>query len=178
MKEWNVVLTSHANQERRLLSELAGLGEFQSTGFREVIVGQVPNPSEFLEILLKRWQEQLFLPEMLSTVVPVRVVFPFTLGNLLGLLEDQVKPLALEIGEEPFYVRLKRRGHKGEIASQEVEQVLDRFLKEELDSLGFTPSIDFQNPGVIVVVEIIHNQCGVGLITWDLKARYPFIKVK
>jgi len=78
MKEWNVVLTSHANQERRLLSELAGLGEFQSTGFREVIIGLVPNTPEFLETLLKRWQEQLFLPEMLSTVAPVRAVFPFT----------------------------------------------------------------------------------------------------
>ena len=178
MKEWNVVLTSHANQEGHLLAELVGLGEFQTTGFREVIIGKVPDIPTFLETLGRRWQEQLFLPEMLSTVVPVRTVFPFTPETLLGRLEDQVKPLTPEIGEQPFYVRLKRRGHKGEIATQEVEQALDRFLKEEIITLGLTPTIDFHNPGVIVVVETIHNQCGVGLITRDLKARYPFIKVK
>jgi len=178
MKEWNVVLTSHANQERRLLSELVGLGEFHSTGFREVIIGLVPDTQEFLETLRQRWLDQLFLPEILSTVVPVGAVFPFTLDTLLGRLEDQVKPYAPEIGEQPFYVRLKRRGHKGELATQEVEQALDRFLKEEIAALGLTPTIDFHDPGVIVVVETIHNQCGVGLITREVKARYPFIKVK
>jgi len=29
-----------------------------------------------------------------------------------------------------------------------------------------------------VVVEIIHNQCGLGLITREMKERYPFIKLK
>jgi len=178
LKDWNVVLTSQANQERRLLLELAGLGEFQSTGFREVIIGKAPDVGEFLETLLRRWQEQPFLPEILSTVVPVRTMFPFTLENLGPRLEEQVKPLAPEIGAQPFYVRLKRRGHKGELMSQEIEQALDRFLKEEIAALGLTPTIDFTDPGVIVVLETLHNQCGVGLITREMKNRYPFIKVR
>lgn len=178
MPEWNVVLTSHTNQEQRLRLELADLGEFRPTGFREVLTGQVPDTLAFLERLRKRWLEQPFLPEILSTVVPVRAMFPFTLENLVARLEEHLKPLAPEIGAQPFYVRLKRRGHKGVIASQEVEQALDRFLKEEIAALGLTPTIDFTDPGVIVVVETIHTQCGVGLITREMKARYPFVKVK
>ncbi len=177
MKEWNVVLTSHTNQEQRLLHELVGLGEFQPSGFRGVIVGLVPDPHTFLETLRQRWQEQPFLPEILSTAVPVRAMFPFTLEDLMTRLHEHLRPFAREIGDRPFYVRLKRRGHKGIIHSQEVEQALDRFLLEEITALGFSPVIDFTEPQCLVVVELIHNQCGVALITQEHKAHYPFIKV-
>jgi len=175
MHEWNVVLTSHPNQEDRLLQELAGLGEFQSSGFREVIVGLVADLRTFLETLRHRWQTQPFLPEFLSTVVPVRAMFSFTLENLINRLQEHLAPLAREIGGRPFYVRLKRRGHKGKIHSQEVEQDLDAFLKEEIAAQGFSPVIDFAEPECVVVVELVHNQAGVGLITREHLARYPFL---
>ena len=175
MHEWNVVLTSHPKKEQRLLQELVGLGEFQPSGFREVIVGLVADLQAFLEILRHRWQEQLFLPEILSTVAPVRAMFPFTLDDLRDRLQKHLEPLAREIGGRPFYVRLKRRGHKGKIHSQDVEQALDLFLKEKIAGLGFSPVIDFTEPECLVVVELIHNQCGVGLITREDQARYPFL---
>lgn len=178
MKEWNVVLTSHPNQERRLLQELVGLGEFQPSGFREVIIGLVGDLNTFLETLRHRWQKQPFLPEILSTVIPVRAMFPFTTADLMTRLQEHLTPLAQEIGDRSFYVRLKRRGHKGELHSQEIEQALDRFLTEEITTLGFSPVIDFTEPQCIVVVELIHNQGGVGFMTQEHKARYPFIKVR
>jgi tRNA(Ser,Leu) C12 N-acetylase TAN1 len=178
MKEWNVALTSQTNQERRLLLELADLGEFQASGFREVIVGKVADTAAFLETLCQRWQVQPFLPEILSSVVPVTVMFSFTLEDLMTRLEKHLTSVASAIGNHPFYVRLKRRGHKGVIHSQELEQALDRFLTEKIAALGFTPAIDFAEPQCIVAVEIIHNQCGVGLITQELKARYPFLKMR
>jgi tRNA(Ser,Leu) C12 N-acetylase TAN1 len=178
MKEWNVVLTSQMDQERRLLRELEGLGEFSPSGFREVIIGKVPDLTIFLETLKEYWEGKAFFPQLLSTVVPVRRVFPFTLENLVDRLQEEVRPLAAEIRDQAFYVRMKRRGHKGEISSLEVEQALDHFLKEELTSRGFSPHIDFTRPEVIVVVETIHNQCGLNLITREMKDRYPFIKVK
>lgn len=173
-----MVLTSQVNQERRLLREVSDLGEFASTGFREVIVGRVTEVPEFLAALKRRWEDQPFMREILSSVVPVRVVFPFTLENLVPRLREHLKPLAREIGARPFYVRLKRRGHKGEIRSQEVEQALDRFLKEEIAALGLTPTVDFARPEVIVAVEIVHNQCGVGLLPRDLMDAYPFVRFK
>jgi len=178
MKDWNVVLTSQIYQERRLIRELEGLGEFSPSGFREVIIGKVPDITAFLQTLKEYWEGKPFFPQLLSTVVPVRRVFPFTLENLLERLKEEVCPLAGEIGDQTFYVRMKRRGHKGELSSLEVEQALDHFLKEELTSRGHAPHIDFAQPEVIVVVETIHNQCGLNLITRTMKEQYPFIKVK
>jgi|UniRef100_A0A7C3V5J5 tRNA(Ser,Leu) C12 N-acetylase TAN1 len=178
MKVWNVVLTSHSNREQRLLREVADLGEFHPSGFREVIIGLVPDIPAFLETMRQRWQEQTFLQEILSTIVPVSVMFPFNVADLLPRLQEHVAPFASEIDGHPFYVRLIRRGHKGEINSQEIEQALDRFLADKISTLGFSPVIDFQGPRYIVVVELIHNQCGVGLLSTELKARYPFIRVK
>ena len=178
MKDWNVVLTSHMNEERRLLRELEGLGEFASSGFREVILGRVPDLKEFLDTLGRCWEDKPFFPQLLSTAVPLRTVFPFTLENLLNRLKEEVLTLAPDIGSAPFYVRMKRRGHKGELSSQEVEQNLDRFLLEALHARGLRPRVDFTQAEVIVVVETVHNQCGLGLVTREMKEQYPFIKVK
>jgi len=178
MKDWNLLLTSQMAQERRLLREVAGLGEFSPSDFREVIIGKVPDPEAFLETLKTWWEEKPFLPQLLSTAVPVRLVFPFTLENLVARLKEELLPLMAEIGDQAFYVRMKRRGHKGEVSSLEVEQALDQFLKEELAARGFSPRIDFADPEVIVLVETVHNQCGLALITRQMKERYPFIKVK
>ena len=59
-----------------------------------------------------------------------------------------------------------------------MEQALDHFLIEQLESRSQRCRIDFAAPEVIVVVETIHNQCGLGLVTREMKERYPFIKVK
>jgi tRNA(Ser,Leu) C12 N-acetylase TAN1 len=178
MKEWNVVITSQMGNEHRLLRELEGLGEFHPSGFREVIVGKVPDVEDFLEILKRDWEKKPFIPQILSTVVPIRVLFPFTLENLVARLQEKIPELFEEIADAVFYVRMKRRGHKGELSSQEVEQSLDRFILEELAARGGRGRIDFDAPEVIVVVETIHNQCGLGLVTREMKERYPFIKVK
>jgi len=178
MKDWNVVVTSFMNQEYRLLTKLAGLGDFHLSGFREVIIGKVLDVGQFLETLKRYWDEKPFLPELLSTIVPLREVFPFTLENIEERLREKVLALIPEIGDRAFYVRLKRRGRKGELSSQEMEQTLDQFLKEELASRGKKSRVDFEAAEVMVVVELIHNQCGLGLVTREMKERYPFIKVK
>jgi tRNA(Ser,Leu) C12 N-acetylase TAN1 len=177
VKDWNVVVTSHMWQDKRLLRELAGLGEFRPSGFTAVILGLVPEVGEFLEALKTLWEKSPFLPEYLSSVVPIRTVFPFTVEDLRERLQAELHALAPELAGKAFYVRLKRRGHKGEFSSQELEQALDQFLKDEFCSrLGCR--IDFQAPDLILVVEAIHNQCGLGLVTREMKERYPFIKIK
>lgn len=178
MKNWNVVITSYRNNERRLLRELEGLGEFVGSGFRNVIIGKVPEVEDFFESLQRCWEERPFLRYVLSSVVPLWVVFPFTRESLLERLKQEILALGPEIGNAPFYVRMKRRGHKGQISSMEVEQALDRFLLDELAARGQKCRVDFTAAEIIVVIEAIHTQCGLGLVTKEMKARFPFIKVK
>ncbi len=177
MKDWNMVLTSHMHQERRLLTELADRGEFRATGFTAVLVGKVPETEAFLEYLRERWERQAYFPTMLSSAIPVRVVFSFTREDLAARITQEAIPWLAEIGDAPFYVRLKRRGHKGVIASQEVEQAVDRTLLAEAERRGQSCRVDFREAQFVVVVELIHNQGGVGLISRQMRDRYPFIKL-
>ncbi len=178
MKDWNVVVTSQMGEEMRLLRELADLGEFHPSGFREVLIGRVPDPDGFLETLRQRWQDQPFFSRLLSTATPVRKIFPFTLENLRERLHQEALALVPELAGRAFYVRVKRRGHKGEIHSQEVEQDLDRHLLEALAARGTPGRIDFKEPEAVLLVELLHNQCGLTLITREMREKYPFIKVK
>ncbi len=178
MKDWNIILTSRMGEERRLLQEMADCGEFHLSGFRAVIFGKVSDPAQFLENLKRKWETQPFFPEMLSSATPIQVLFPFTLENLMDRLKQEALAFLPAIGEKPFYVRVKRRGHKGEISSQQVEQALDQFLLDELAAQGLQGRIDFHNPELILFVELLHNQCGLTIITREMKERYPFIKVK
>jgi tRNA(Ser,Leu) C12 N-acetylase TAN1 len=178
LKDWNVVVTSYMRQERRLLAELSDLGEFHSSGFAAVILGKVPDVSKLFETLKGRLAKNPVLPDLLSSVTPVRRVFAFTLENLEERLRQEIRALAPEIGGQAFYVRLKRRGHKGELHSVEVEQALDRLIKDEFCAQGQNCFVDFHRAEVIVVVETVHNQCGVGLVTREMKERYPFIKIE
>jgi tRNA(Ser,Leu) C12 N-acetylase TAN1 len=178
MKDWNVVLTSHMGQEHRLLHEVADYGEFHPSGFREVIIGKVPDPAEFLNILKHSWESQPFLSGMLSTATPVHRLFSFPTEGLADRLRQEALAFLPRLEGKAFYVRVKRRGHKGEISSQEVEQALDRFLLDELAAQGREGRIDFNNPDIILFVEILHNQCGLSVITQEMRRRYPFIKMK
>lgn len=178
MKDWNVILTSHMHKGRRLIDKVRNWGEFQDTGFAEVTVGKVPDVEEFLEYLRRLWEEQPGFREILGSATPIRRVFPFTLENLVPRLQEETRALVDELGGSSFYVRMKRRGHKGELSSLEIEQELDTFLTEECTRRGQTCHIGFAEADKIIVIETVHNQCGLGLITREMKERYPFIKIK
>jgi len=91
-------------------------------------------------------------------------------------LKAEVLSYADRIESGSFYVRVERRGHKGEIDSQQLEQELAHALVELLTQQGCTPRVDFQNPDVIIVIEIVGDECGIGMITKSLRERYPFVK--
>jgi tRNA(Ser,Leu) C12 N-acetylase TAN1 len=78
-----------------------------------------------------------------------------------------------------FYVRLERRGHKGQIVSPEVERELDAFIEQTLAAAGRKPApVDFEHPdAVVVVVETIGDRCGVGLLTRETMDRYDCVRV-
>jgi len=76
-----------------------------------------------------------------------------------------------------FYVRVERRGHKGAIHSQQIEQELDHALIELLTQRGCTPRVDFQDPDVTIAIEMVGEECGIGMITKSDRERYPFVKV-
>lgn len=58
-----------------------------------------------------------------------------------------------------------------------MEQELDRTLMKHVQKAGAAPRIGFKNPDAVVAVELIGDECGIGLITRAMRERFPFVKV-
>jgi len=172
-ERWNVILVSYEGEERKLLKELEGVGEFKTVGFRSILLGRVENLDSFLEILDKR------MPNSLSRVIPVEETFHASPDTLLEVLKAKVERFAdrIEVGET-FCVRFERRGFKGLISSKEVERELGDHLYHLLERQAKNPRVDLEDPDKIVSVQQLGNLLGIGLIDRRLRERHPYVRVK
>jgi tRNA(Ser,Leu) C12 N-acetylase TAN1 len=179
MWEFNVVVTKASNGRfRHLLRELAPHGEFRKTEFLGVIIGRVEDPTTFLESIREKRQKQLIAFQDLGRVVPLERVFVFHLEEFPVKAKAALLPYVENLEGKRFYVRLERRGLKGQIVSPEVERELDAFIEQTLAVAGRKPAqVDFEHPDAVVVVETIGDRCGVGLLTREMMDRYDFVRV-
>ena len=178
MREWNILVTAHWGQERKALRFLAQHGEFKSSGFKDVLRGNVEDVGLFLGKLELMRQESPGRIDFLSQVVPLDQTFYFELPDFTEKLKETVLPYAERIEDKKFYVRVKRRGHKGEMSSQETEKQIAGFILENLEKAGKQAHVNFGKPDVIIVIETIANWAGITLITKEMKGKYSLVKVK
>lgn len=177
LTHWNVLATAHTLQFRPLQRMLRAFGSFTETPFPGVLVGIVTRPEALFEALVTAERERPGLLRPLARMLPIERTFAFTLETLEDALRQAVLPYAETIGNGTFYVRMERRGHKGELHSQPLEQALDHALETHLEARGRHPAVDFADPDVIVAIETVGDICGVGLLPRALRARYPFVRV-
>jgi tRNA(Ser,Leu) C12 N-acetylase TAN1 len=177
--EWNILAAAFMRKERSLLNLLRNYGEFRGSGYRDVVLGRVEDVRSFLETIEALRRERPGKLRSLSQVVPMEKTFEFNVNDFRERLRDALVPYVerIETGCR-FYVRVKRRGHKGEISSLEVEQEMAGLLLDELERRGIEAHISFEDPDKFIIVETAGNRAGVGLITRDMRERYPFIRVK
>jgi len=177
--EWNVLVTSLRNKERSLLRFLREFGDFKGSGFRDVIFGAVENRDAFLETLESLRKEHPERVRHLSQIVPLEKTFQFDVSDFREKLKEALASYAEELANGcRFYIRVKRRGHKGELSSLEIEQEMSGFIVDELEKAGKKVQITFEDPDSFIIVETAGNRAGVGLITRAMRERYPFIRVK
>lgn len=175
---WNVVLTAKDHEQRHLARLVKRLGEFWWTSFLGVLVGRVEDHEAFCDQLLRREVDTPGFLHPLSRLVPIDRTFPFQPEQLSARLGPAVLAYADRIDSGSFSVRVERRGHAGIIHSQALEQELDRALMEYLRTQGAAPRLDFEDADAIVTVELIGDECGIGLITRTMRERFPFVKVR
>lgn len=176
--EWNILATANRRQERYLLRLLSKYGEFKGSGYRDVVVGRVEDVDTFLETLETLRQEKPEKMRSLSHIVPIERTFQFEISDFRDKLRKAILPYVELVENSRFYVRVERRGHKGEISSLEEEQEMDSFILEALKNTGKLAQVSFKDPDKIIIVETIENRAGIGLVTREMKEKYPFIKVK
>jgi tRNA(Ser,Leu) C12 N-acetylase TAN1 len=177
MWEFNLVVTLDADGEfGRLLHDLEAQGDFHPTSFFGVILGRVPDPEGFLHSVRQARREGVAFSD-LGRIVPVDRVFTFTPDDFLDRVCRALGSYLPRLAGRHFYVRLERRGLKGEIVSPEAERSLDDHILEELGRQGSEAEIDFEGAEAVVAVETIGDRCGIGLLTRQQMDRYDFVRV-
>ena len=178
MINWNVVVNVHEYGFRKAFQLLQGLGAVFTTDFFNVLVMEVSNIPRFLETLNTWVSDDPDLVKILARVVPVTSTFIFqSPEEFEAKAKEAVLPWLPRLAGKSFHVRMYRRGFKGIISSQEEEQFLDRILLEELEKMGKSGSITFENPDAIIVVETVGQQAGLSCWTRENLQRYPLLNL-
>jgi len=178
MAEWNILATAYWGREKNALRFLTRHGEFRSSGFKDVIRGHVEDIDLFLEKIETMRQENPGRINFISQIIPLERTFHFDLSDFMDKLKQTVSPYLEKVEGKRFYVRVKRRGHKGELSSQEIEKEISGFILESLEKAGKPAHVGFDDPDAIIVVETIADWAGVGWVSRDMKERYLLVKIK
>ncbi len=178
MKDWNILATAFWGRGKDALRLLNLHGEFKSSGFKDVLLGHVEDFNFLLEKLESMRQENPDRMNSLSQILPVERTFSFSLTDFMDKLKEAVLPYVEKVERKKFHVRAKRRGHKGEMSSLEIEKEISAFIFEKLEQAGKQAQVSFSDPDVVLVIETIANRAAVALITREMREKYPLIKIK
>jgi len=178
MREWNILATAYWGRGKDALRLLALHGEFKGSGFKDVLQGHVEDVNLLLEELELMRKENPDRMNSLSQILPLERTFSFTLPDFMDKLKKTVSPYVEKVEGKKFYVRVKRRGHKGEMSSLEIEKEISSFIFEELQKAGKQAQVSFSDPDLVIIVETIANRAGVALVTREMKEKYPLIRIK
>ena len=177
MQPWNVIVTCRRGGERGALKELKFFGRFHATGFHDVLAGAVEDRPRFFDDLLKGREMRDPVWRFVVRVVPVDSVFAFTVDTFRERLAEVVDAMADHVPPGAFYVRIERRGHKGEIPTPEVERERDGRIIAAHERRGLSSRVDFKEFSSVVAVETFHDRGGVGLVLRETMEKYPFLKL-
>lgn len=177
MPPWNVVVTCRRRGEGGALRELRFFGRFHSTGFRDALAGYVEDRPRFFEELLSARGVRDPLWRYVRRIVPIDETFSFTLETFREILGRVIEGMAPRVPPGAFYVRLERRGHKGEIPTPDIEREMDARIIAVHERMGYASRVDFADPVCAVAVETFGDVGGVGLVLRDESEKFPFVRV-
>jgi len=169
-----VLVIGERDAERELLKELEEDGEFERSGFRDVVIGNVDDIVGFLEDAEHKKYSHV------NRVIPIDDAFYVSPENLVEVLKQRVERYIDEIEpSETFGFRVERRGMKEDISSQMVEREVGGYFYDLLEKVhGRKPKVNLKSPDKLIAIEIIGNKCGIGFITREMREKYSVIKVR
>lgn len=175
MIDWNVIVTVRHDFERAI-GLLRKLGKVERTGLFNVIVMRVRDVRILLDQIAQLPADEGFFATI-SHVVPItRKVSFATADDFERKARDLVLAWAPQLAGKSVHVRMRRRGHKGELHGLEIEQRIGRALLEELARRGTPGRFALDDPDAIIAIETIRDEAGFALWTRTDLERYPFLR--
>ena len=175
---WNVVVTAHPGgyaDARRILKRH---GKTSATQYFNVLVLSVPSVEAFLDTLSEETREDMSLFNAASRVIPGRQIFDFESAEDFEKKAcravDEMLP-RLEGGS--FYVRMHRRGFKGQLSSSTEERFLDEYILRRLEDAQRPGRVTFDDPDAIITVETVGPRAALACWSREERERYPFLNL-
>ena len=75
-------------------------------------------------------------------------------------------------------MRIARRGFRGAIDSTAGERELGARLMAAIEQRGRTARVRFTDPDVVVLVETLRDEVGIGIIPRAVRLAYPFVRAR
>ncbi|HEU4727841.1 MAG TPA: THUMP domain-containing protein, partial [Kofleriaceae bacterium] len=175
MLHWNVIVTVRRDFGRaiRLLRKL---GATERTGLFNVLLMRVPDVRALLEQIAQVPADEHFF-ETISHVVPVTHKLSFsTADDFERGARDIVLGWLPQLAGKSVHVRMRRRGHKGELHALDIERRLGGALIEELARRGTPGHVVLDDPDAVIAIETIRDEAGLALWTRSDLERYPFLR--
>lgn len=177
MKDWNVVVSVFQDGYKRALLALQELGVAERSPYHNVLVMKVEDPVVLLDAIEKKTEDNPALYDAISRVAPATRNIDFRSE------EELVEKAKLILGEwrprlagRSFHVRLRRRGTKHDLQTQETERRFNDAVVEATAKAGMSSKISFTDPDVVIAIDTIDNRAGLSMWTREDLARYHVLR--
>lgn len=176
MHDWNVVVSVRSECYQWVRQRLREYARVDRTDYYNILALRVEDPDAFIEELCRATVADPRLRACLARAMPAAHTFLFqTAEEFEPRARQAVAHFLPALGGKTFYVRMHRRGFHGTLASQKLEQLLDKYLLESLAAAGTPGQVRFADADAVVVIETVGQWAGVSLVTRALWARCPFV---
>lgn len=176
---WTVLATAVEGQREALLRALRPLARFRRGGYPNVAIATVDDRPGFLDGLRAALDASPALRLSLGKVVPIDVAVRFPgPGEFVDAVMAGLEPHRERLRGRSFFVRVTRRGFRHALVTTDAEREIGARLYAWLETQGDRPAVRFTDPDVIVAIETIRDEAGIGLLTRELRAAYPFVRVR
>ena len=178
MLDWNVVVNLHKHSFSRTYLLLEKIGKVYQSDFENVLLMKVKSIAQFLKAFNAKVEADPSLLRFISKIAPVTATFSFQSSPEF---EAKAKEIVLKwlpiLAGKNFHVTMNRLGFKDLISSHHEEYFLDQFILDELDKIGESGKIRYENPDAIVDVETVSQQAGLSCWTREDLQKYPWLQL-
>ncbi len=176
MRDWDAVACVRDRGFVPAIQVLSEWGPVDRTEYYNVLVARTGAPREVLEALQGRVAEEPWISRVLARFVPADHAFEFATGEEFreGAAAWGLATVA-ELEGRSFHVRMRRRGFRRHLSSQEEEQRLDAALLAASETRGKPGRLSFDRPDRILAIETVGGRAALSVWTREELDRLPLL---
>lgn len=177
MKDWNVVVSIYQDGFRRALRALEKLGPVETSPYYNVLAMKVGDPVALLDGVEQQTEQSPALYDAISRIAPALCAFEFhSAEEFQEKARDRLIEWVPRLAGRSFHVRFHRRGTRHDLATQEVEHLLDNVLLDALKKAGTPGTISFTDPDAVIAIDTIDDRAGLAIWTREDLARHRLLR--